>query len=420
MGFLNNYGVGANQAVENFMKYYYMGDRSRREWAEQETTEKHRKMQEQLMEQQVDQLKRQKEQEAGTSQYIQQALAPQPVGPTPKQQAIGRVQGLMQPSPLQVESPSAGLAAALEGRMQPGLSPQAAINRVTGEERGGAFPQQMAVPKLDIKTFLMKLAEKNPDKAEKYMTALAGLERTDMTDLAKMLMLRDTLGSKEKISDKQIESKEKVAEGRDRVLELIAGMRAGDKQEIAATKRQDLYIKETYSKDTVTSNLDSLIAATTEIYNHPGLPGITGMRGAIPNIPGSAAASAQAKMDSLKAKNFVTNLQSMREASKTGGAVGQVSDAEGKRFENLIGALDKAQSFEEQRRELKKIIQYGVDAKKRLEKAYDMKWGDKKDAAPTTTVPQPAIDYLKKNPNTAAFFDMKYGKGMSKQYLGGQ
>jgi hypothetical protein len=36
------------------------------------------------------------------------------------------------------------------------------------------------------------------------------------------------------------------------------------------------------------------------------------------------------------------------------------------------------------------------------------------------SIPQGAVDYLKQNPGQAAFFEMKYGKGSSKQYLGGR
>ena len=35
-------------------------------------------------------------------------------------------------------------------------------------------------------------------------------------------------------------------------------------------------------------------------------------------------------------------------------------------------------------------------------------------------IPSEAVSYLKSNPNQAAFFDMKYGKGASKRYLGGK
>lgn len=52
----------------------------------------------------------------------------------------------------------------------------------------------------------------------------------------------------------------------------------------------------------------------------------------------------KALLEPIKTQVFTQTLQAMRDASKTGGAVGQVSDVEGKRFENALGSLDNTQS----------------------------------------------------------------------------
>mgnify|MGYP001605059495 CR=1 FL=1 len=46
----------------------------------------------------------------------------------------------------------------------------------------------------------------------------------------------------------------------------------------------------------------------------------------------------------------------MREASKTGGAVGNVSDREGDRFANALGALEMSQSAENVQKQLTILI----------------------------------------------------------------
>ncbi len=85
-----------------------------------------------------------------------------------------------------------------------------------------------------------------------------------------------------------------------------------------------------------------------EIANDPALGRSTGIRGAFPSVPGSAAANVDALIGSLKAQVSGMKLQAMRNASKTGGAVGQVTEREWPRLENMITALDKVKMNESQ------------------------------------------------------------------------
>lgn len=137
-----------------------------------------------------------------------------------------------------------------------------------------------------------------------------------------------------------------------------------------------------YNLDTATltnsvADLDSLAEAANELKEHPGLKRITGVMGAIPNIPGSDAANAQAKLDTLKSKVGFGVLQNMRNNSKTGGALGSVSDVEQKLLQSNLAALDKAQSYQEYKNQLQKIIDYSDKAKDRLSTAYNLKYSDK-------------------------------------------
>jgi hypothetical protein len=70
-------------------------------------------------------------------------------------------------------------------------------------------------------------------------------------------------------------------------------------------------------------------------------------------IPGTKARDFSADVDELLSGVFKTELNAMREASKTGGAVGNVSDKEGSRLANSIGALeDRGQSPENYKKNL--------------------------------------------------------------------
>lgn len=140
----------------------------------------------------------------------------------------------------------------------------------------------------------------------------------------------------------------------------------------------DLKMQGAFNQDTAALTggigaMDRLATAANEAMNHPGLAGVTGLRGALPNIPGSAAADAQAKLNTLKSQVAFGVLQDMRNNSKTGGALGAVSDAEGKRLEANLAALENAQSYEQMKESLKKIIDYTSGAKDRLQGAFNLK-----------------------------------------------
>lgn len=144
----------------------------------------------------------------------------------------------------------------------------------------------------------------------------------------------------------------------------------------ADTKLQGVLNQDTAQLQGSMSSFDRLEQAANETLNHPGLAGITGIRGAIPNIPGTAAADAQAKLNTLKSQVGFGVLQDMRNNSKTGGALGSVSDAEGKRLEANLASLENTQSEKQLKDNLKGIIKYAEEAKDRLRAAYNLKHGN--------------------------------------------
>lgn len=116
--------------------------------------------------------------------------------------------------------------------------------------------------------------------------------------------------------------------------------------------------------------LDRLATEAKALRDHPGLKGITGWQSVFPNAAGGQAANAQAKLETLKSQIGFGVLQAMREASKTGGALGSVSDAEGKRLENNLAALAQSQSLDEFQKNLNQIVDYAETSKGRLGEAY--------------------------------------------------
>jgi hypothetical protein len=128
--------------------------------------------------------------------------------------------------------------------------------------------------------------------------------------------------------------------------------------------------------DQSVAELDRLGEIAREVKDHPGLKGITGIPGMFPNIPGTDRANAAAKLDTLKSQVAFRVLQTMRDMSKTGGALGQVSDRENTMLQNNLAALDRAQSYEEFQRELGRVIEFVDGVKSRMQQAYTSEFGD--------------------------------------------
>ena len=133
-------------------------------------------------------------------------------------------------------------------------------------------------------------------------------------------------------------------------------------------------------KQTTVDNLTKLKTALTELKAHPGLDNITGtVAGRTPNIT-TDAVNAQAKLDSIKSQIFVSALQAMRAASKTGGAVGNVSDREGDRMEATLAALGQAQGTDSFKKEIDKATQQLDLASERINRAFGEMYPEFSDA----------------------------------------
>jgi hypothetical protein len=114
----------------------------------------------------------------------------------------------------------------------------------------------------------------------------------------------------------------------------------------ADLKLQGAFNQDTAAMNNMGSSMDRLATAANEVLQSPGLGRITGIAGVLPNVPGMAGADAQAKLQTLKAQVGFGVLQEMRNASKTGGALGAVTE---------------------------KIVDYTQGAKGRLREAFNLK-----------------------------------------------
>lgn len=96
--------------------------------------------------------------------------------------------------------------------------------------------------------------------------------------------------------------------------------------------------------DTFSTALDSL----GEIEKSPGLSKAVGVRSAFPTVPGSDAANFEARLDTFKVQTFLPMVASLK-------GMGALSDAEGKKLSDAVGALSPKMSEDAFRSSIGKI-----------------------------------------------------------------
>lgn len=123
---------------------------------------------------------------------------------------------------------------------------------------------------------------------------------------------------------------------------------------------------------TFESSADRLAKDLETLANHPGLSGISGLLyGRTPAVTKEARA-AQALYDSIVARGGFQELQNMRSASPTGGALGNVSNQEGQYLRDAFAPINRTQDTADLSRSLREAAGATRASKQRLREAYDM------------------------------------------------
>jgi hypothetical protein len=137
-------------------------------------------------------------------------------------------------------------------------------------------------------------------------------------------------------------------------------------------KREAAFPKATTAFKGFETKTDALIKELQTLKDHPGLDSITGLiAGRIPGIT-SAGREAEALHDKITARGQFQELQDMRNASPTGGALGNVSNTEGEKLKASFAALDRRQDAESVRKAIDDTILQLTNSKGLVRDAYDM------------------------------------------------
>jgi len=137
-------------------------------------------------------------------------------------------------------------------------------------------------------------------------------------------------------------------------------------------KREAKYPEATAAVKESTAGNEKLISDLIALRDHPGLGGITGtVFGRTPSIAG-ASKEAKAKFEKIMARGGFQELAKMRAASPTGGALGNVSDTEGRYLRAAFAALDPAQDTPSFQKAIDDAVMELRGSNERIKDAYAM------------------------------------------------
>ena len=154
-------------------------------------------------------------------------------------------------------------------------------------------------------------------------------------------------------------------------IPLIASSTPKERQKLIADRPA-----QTASAQTSLQNIDRLVEVTSELMNHPGLDSIVGKLNQYSTFDVTDdAVNARALQGTLVKQSAVAALQAMRDASKTGGAVGNVTEKEWPILEQQLAALDSSQTTEAYKTALTNLLAQLSASSNRVRNAYTATYG---------------------------------------------
>jgi hypothetical protein len=179
-------------------------------------------------------------------------------------------------------------------------------------------------------------------------------------------------------------------------------------------KREAAYPQATSALKGFEDKADSFVKDIEKLRDHPGLSEITGIAaGRLPGLTANGRA-AQALYDKIVAKGGFQALQDLRDASKTGGALGNVSNQEGKQLTASFAAIDRRQNAKDVKEALNQAIGDIEGSKTRLKEAYDMTYAYRTERIGKALSPQDqqALEWANANPKDARSAQIKKRLGV--------
>jgi len=275
------------------------------------------------------------------------------------------------------------------------LGPNATQDQVIGVLTKYGPPEKV----LAALTAAQSRTEATQAKTEAAKTAAdAALERAKVAADAKIEAARERGATALQIAQMQTQAKRDIAQ-------LAASLKEAASAELLTPKekqkREAAYPQATSAIQGFESKADSFVKDIEKLRDDPGLAEITGIAaGRLPGITANGR-RAQALYDKIIAKGGFQALQDMRDMSKTGGALGNVSNQENTQLKASFAAIDRRQDAKDVKAALDQVIGDIQGSKTRLKEAYDMTYSYKAEQPKKALSgeDQQAMDWANKNPN---------------------
>jgi hypothetical protein len=159
-------------------------------------------------------------------------------------------------------------------------------------------------------------------------------------------------------------------------------------------KREALFPKAKQAVATVETTMGDLVADLENLAAHPGLTGITGVvYGRTPSVTPQAR-EAQALYDKIVARGGFSELQNMRAASPTGGALGNVSNQEGAQLKQAFAEIGREQATESVKKALLRAAENAKLVRQRAREAFEDTYEYRQSGGAAHAPASPNIDAL--------------------------
>jgi len=154
--------------------------------------------------------------------------------------------------------------------------------------------------------------------------------------------------------------------------------------------REAKYPAATLAVKTIESSSDRLASDLEALAKHPGLSGISGfVYGNTPAITKDARVALE-KYKSILARGGFAELQAMRSASPTGGALGNVSNQENQYLRDAFAAIGRSQDTADLKTALESAANVARASKQRVRDAYDLTYDYKTGGGAAAPASKPA------------------------------
>lgn len=224
-----------------------------------------------------------------------------------------------------------------------------------------AAPEKAAAPPVSIAEF--QLAQKDPEFM-RFLQARSAAQRAPATPATPAAPVRAV----DLVTGKPVfVSREEALSKRMTPAEAMEGLPPKEIQ-----KREAKYPQAKQATTTVSATMNEIDATIQRLLaNEKGLNGITGLVYGHTMALTDEGRKAQADLKQLKNLAFVQGLTELRNASSTGSGVGNVSNKEGDRFENLKASLEQSQSTQDLKDSLKRLKSQANATNETIKQAFE-------------------------------------------------